>query len=139
VWSSWWSIPLSVAGGVLILWLVLVSALWCARPDDTGLRDALRLLPDILRLLKRLAADPNLPRRVRVQLGLLLAYLALPIDLIPDFIPILGYADDAIIVAMVLRSVTRTAGAEALARHWPGTPDGLDALRRLCRLPTPNS
>lgn len=139
MWSSWWSIPLSIACGVLMLWLVLVGALWRARPDDTGLRDALRLLPDMLRLLKRLTADPSLPRRVRIRLALLLAYLALPIDLIPDFIPILGYADDAIIVALVLRSVTRTVGADALARHWPGTPDGLDALRRLCRLPTSNS
>ncbi|MCT7659540.1 YkvA family protein [Mycobacterium deserti] len=135
MWSDWWSIPLSIAGGVLVMWLVLVVTLWTTRPDDSGLRDALRLLPDILRLLKRLAADPNLPRRVRVWLALLLGYLALPIDLIPDFIPVLGYADDAIIVALVLRSVTRTVGADVLARHWPGTPDGLAALRRLCRLP----
>jgi uncharacterized membrane protein YkvA (DUF1232 family) len=135
VWSSWWLIPLSVAGGLLVLWLVLVCTLWFARPDDTNVREALRLLPDIVRLLKRLAADPNLPRRVRVRLALLITYLTLPIDLVPDVIPILGYADDAIIVALVLRSVARTAGVEALARHWPGTPDGLDALRRLCRLP----
>ena len=135
MWSDWWSIPLSIAAGVLLLWLVLVAVLWITRPDDTGLRDALRLLPDILRMLKWLAADATLPRRVRVGLTLLLGYLALPIDLIPDFIPVLGYADDAIVVALVLRYVTRAAGADALARHWPGTPEGLDAVRRLCRLP----
>lgn len=95
----------------------------------------MRLLPDILRLLKRLAADPGISRGVRVRLALLLAYLALPFDLIPDFIPVLGYADDAIIVALVLRSVTRRAGPEAVTRHWPGTPAGLAAVRRLCRLP----
>jgi uncharacterized membrane protein YkvA (DUF1232 family) len=55
--------------------------------------------------------------------------------LIPDFVPVLGYADDAIIVALVLRSVSRSAGSDALAEHWPGTPEGLAALRRLCRLP----
>ncbi|MEO3757527.1 YkvA family protein [Mycobacterium sp. B14F4] len=135
MWSDWWSLPLSIAAGVLLLWLVLVAVLWFTRPDDTGLRDVLRLLPDILRLLKRLAADATLPRRVRVQLALLLGYLALPIDLIPDFIPVLGYADDAIVVALVLRSVTRSVGSEALEQHWPGTPDGLAAVRRLCRLP----
>jgi uncharacterized membrane protein YkvA (DUF1232 family) len=59
--------------------------------------------------------------------------LALPFDLIPDFVPILGYADDAIIVAFVLRSVARRAGPEALTNHWPGTPEGLAAVRRLCR------
>jgi uncharacterized membrane protein YkvA (DUF1232 family) len=54
--------------------------------------------------------------------------------LIPDFVPVLGYADDAIIVALVLRSATRSAGTDALAKHWPGTPEGLAALKRLCRL-----
>jgi uncharacterized membrane protein YkvA (DUF1232 family) len=68
---------------------------------------------------------------VRVRLWLLLGYLALPIDLIPDFVPVLGYADDAVIVALVLRSVVRRSGVDAVQRHWPGTPDGLRALLRL--------
>jgi uncharacterized membrane protein YkvA (DUF1232 family) len=113
--------------------------MWFAKPDDVGLRDAMRLLPDLLRLLKRLSTDPTLPRGVRLRLALLLAYLALPIDLIPDFIPVLGYADDAVIVALVLRSVVRRAGTAALTRHWPGTPEGLAAVCRLCRLPEANA
>jgi uncharacterized membrane protein YkvA (DUF1232 family) len=71
---------------------------------------------------------------VRVRLWLLLGYLALPVDLVPDFIPVIGYADDAVIVALALRSVTRHAGADALERHWPGTPEGLAAVRRLAGL-----
>ncbi|GAA5026060.1 hypothetical protein GCM10023317_73160 [Actinopolymorpha pittospori] len=63
-----------------------------------------------------------------------MVYLAIPIDLIPDFIPILGYADDAIIVTLVLRSVVRHAGLDAVQRHWPGTPDGFTALTRLTGL-----
>lgn len=70
---------------------------------------------------------------MRLRLWLLLAYLAMPIDLIPDFIPVLGYADDAILVAFVLRSVIRRAGPEAVARHWPGSEEGLRAVRRLTR------
>ena len=81
------------------------------------------------------ATDPGMPRGVRVRLAVLLGYLALPIDLIPDFIPVVGYADDAIVIAIVLRSVTRAAGPAVLDRHWPGTPEGLAAVRRLCRLP----
>jgi uncharacterized membrane protein YkvA (DUF1232 family) len=90
----------------------------------------LRLSPDLLRLLKRLAGDADLPRGVRVRLWLLLAYLAVPIDLIPDFVPVVGYADDAIIVALALRSVARRAGPPALHRHWPGSPAGLAAVLR---------
>ena len=87
----------------------------------TASTDMLRLLPDTVVLLRRLAADPDLPRGVRIRLVLLLVYLILPIDLIPDFIPVLGYADDAIIVAIALRSVTRRAwpggAGDPLARH----------------------
>ncbi len=78
--------------------------------------------------------DPDLPGGVRVQLWLLLGYLLLPFDLIPDFIPVLGFADDALVVALALRSVTRRAGADALARHWPGTPAGLRTVQRLAGL-----
>lgn len=134
MWSHWWLVPVGVLAGLALVWAVLVVVLWRTKPDETGIRDAMRLLPDVLRLVKRLAADPDLPRGVRIRLALLLAYLALPIDLIPDFIPVLGYADDAVIVALALRSVTKTAGPAALEKHWPGTPDGLAAVRRLCRL-----
>ena len=106
-----------------------------ARPRGALLPEALRLLPDVLRLIRRLAADPDLPRGVRIRLGALLVYLALPIDLIPDFIPVLGYADDAIIVTAVLRSVARRAGVSAVRAHWPGTDDGFAALARLTGLP----
>lgn len=133
----WWPVVLGVAGGLVLLWLVLLLVLWRTAPDQTRLRDILRLLPDVIRLVRRLAGDPTLPRGVRVRLWLLLGYLALPIDLVPDFIPIVGYADDAVITALVLRSVVRRAGPDALARHWPGTPEGLIAVRRLARLPDP--
>ena len=125
-----WSLA-GVLGGLLVLWLVLVAVLWVTRPDELRLRELMRLLPDLLRLLHRLAADDSLPRGVRVRLWLLLGYLASPIDLVPDFIPVLGYADDAIVVALVLRSVVRRAGTDAVVRHWPGTPEGLTSLQRL--------
>lgn len=91
------------------------------QPPQICPREALRLLPDVVGLLRHLAADRSLPRGVRMRLGLLLAYLSLPIDLVPDFIRIVGYAEDAIVVALALRSVVRRAGREALIRHWPGT------------------
>jgi uncharacterized membrane protein YkvA (DUF1232 family) len=95
------------------------------------------MLPDLVRMLRRLAADPDVPRGVRIRLVLLLAYLALPIDLVPDFVPVLGYADDAVVVVLALRSVVRRAGPDALARHWPGHPAGLRAVHSLAGLPPP--
>lgn len=129
--AFWWDLLIGVAAALLLAWLALVVALLVVRPRGGLLREALRLLPDVLRLIRRLAADRTLPRGVRVRLGLLLAYLALPIDLVPDFIPVLGYADDAIIVTAVLRGVVRRAGIDAVRAHWPGTEDGFAALARL--------
>jgi uncharacterized membrane protein YkvA (DUF1232 family) len=133
----WWQVVVAVALGLLLLWLVLVGGLLLASRQEarrTDLRAVLRLVPDVVRLLRRLSRDPALPRGVRVRLVLLLVYLLLPIDLVPDFIPVIGYADDAIVVALAIRSVVRAAGPEALDRHWPGTPEGLRAVRRIARL-----
>jgi uncharacterized membrane protein YkvA (DUF1232 family) len=120
--------------GLALTYLVLLAALLVARPKGNLLGEAVRLLPDFLRLLRRVAADPTVPRGVRVRLWLLLGYLAMPFDLVPDFVPVLGYADDAIVVSLVLRSVVRRAGAPVIRRHWVGTDDGLAALARLTGL-----
>ncbi|MET8143468.1 DUF1232 domain-containing protein [Sphaerisporangium sp. NPDC005288] len=136
--GSWgWDLLIGIAIALLAAWLVLIGTLALVRPRGGLLREALRLLPDVLRLVRRLAADPGLPRGVRVRLALLLAYLAFPIDIVPDFIPILGCADDAIIVTAVLRSVVRRSGLEAVRRHWPGTDDGFTVLTRLTGLDKP--
>lgn len=132
-----WQTLLGVVAGLLLLYTALVGLLWRSYrhdPDTDALATALRLLPDLVRLIRRLAADPTLPRGVRIRLLLLVGYLLSPIDLIPDVIPVLGYADDAIIVAIALRSVVRRAGPEALERQWPGTPEGLHLVRRLAGL-----
>jgi|SRR5215207_10529413 len=136
--TSWWQVLIAVAAGLLLLWLSLVAALWIVQrrtSDEVTLREALRLLPDLVRLLRRLSADAAVPRAVRIGLLALIAYLLLPIDLVPDFVPVLGYADDAVIVALALRWVVRRAGSGMLARHWPGTAEGLRAVHRLAGLP----
>ena len=130
----WWDLLIALGAGILAGWLALIIALVLIRPKGSLLAEAVRLLPDLLRLLRRLAADSKLPRGVRARLALLMVYLALPIDLVPDFLPVIGYADDAIIVAFVLRSVVRRAGIEAVRAHWPGTESGFAALARLTGL-----
>jgi uncharacterized membrane protein YkvA (DUF1232 family) len=132
-------VVLTIVGGLLVAWVALVAALLVAarrRGDRTALRDIVRLVPDVVRLFRRLAGDQALPRGVRVRMALLTAYLVMPFDLVPDFIPVVGWADDALVVVWGLRSITRAAGVEAVDRHWPGTTDGLLALKRLAGLPT---
>ncbi|MBJ7328956.1 MAG: DUF1232 domain-containing protein [Solirubrobacteraceae bacterium] len=114
------STVLGIAVGLLVAYVAALAALVAFRPDGVSVRTALRLLPDLLRLLKRLATDPAVPRRARAALWLLLVYLAMPIDLVPDVIPVIGYADDAILVVLVLRYVARRAGPDVVRRLWPG-------------------
>lgn len=131
---NWWDAAIAIIGGVVLIYAVLLVLLALnarKHPETVRMRDALRLLPDLLVLLRRLTADRTLARGIRARLILLLVYLASPIDLVPDFLPVIGYADDAIIVALVLRSVIRTAGNRPLERHWPGTPAGLALIQRL--------
>jgi len=124
-----------MCAGVAVTYLALLAALVLVRPKGNLLGEAVRLLPDLLRLLRRLAADSSVPRSARVRLALLLGYLAIPFDLVPDFVPVLGYTDDAIVVVLALRSVVRRVGVEPLRAHWPGTEDGFTTLCRLARLP----
>jgi uncharacterized membrane protein YkvA (DUF1232 family) len=131
---QWWQVTLSVAGGLVLLWGALVVLLLVEQrkhADRASLRDLLRLIPDVVRLLARLTRDKALPLRARIALLVLMVYLLSPIDLMPDFIPVLGFVDDALVVAIALRFATRQAGPAAIEHHWPGTPQGLAALLRL--------
>jgi uncharacterized membrane protein YkvA (DUF1232 family) len=131
---AWWSIVAAVLGALATIWLVLAVALWLSKPARFSVAEMARLLPDVLRLITRIATDSAMPVRIRVVLFLLLAFIASPIDLIPDIIPVIGYADDVILIALALRWITRTAGNEMIEKKWPGTPEGLNALRYACRL-----
>lgn len=129
----------AILGGLVPVWVALVAALYWGgrrRDDPASLKEMLRLVPDVLRMCRGLAVDPDVPRGVRVRMGLPVVYLLMPIDLVPDFVPVVGYADDAIVVVWALRSVVRAAGPDALDRHWSGTSAGLRAVKRLAGVPS---
>jgi uncharacterized membrane protein YkvA (DUF1232 family) len=88
-------------------------------------------IPDCLVFVKRLLGDQRVPRRRKLLLGALVGYLAMPVDLVPDFIPVAGQLDDAILVALVLRAVLRSGGEELLDEHWGGPARSLELVRRL--------
>ena len=110
--------------GALLVGLALVGRRVDARALAT-------VIPDCLVLLRSLVRDPRVPRRRKLLLAALLAYVAMPIDLVPDFIPVAGQLDDAIVVALVLRAVLRSGGPELLREHWRGPQRSLDVLLRL--------
>lgn len=129
-----WQALLGVGVALLLAGLALVIALLIARPSANVITESLRLMPDLVRLVARLSRDQTLPREARVRLGPLLACLAFPLDLIPDVVPVLGYADDVIVVLWALRSVIRAVGEEAIV----GTgPVPLLAVRRCSASPKP--
>jgi len=117
--------------GLVAAWLALLIVLWLLRPRDVGARELVRVVPDLLRLTRDLLLDRSAPPGVRFALVVLLAWLVNPIDLIPEFIPVLGPLDDVIVAVIVLRYVRRRLGAEELRRRWRGTPEGWTLVERL--------
>ncbi len=116
--------------------VVIVAGRWQAMRGVAG------FLPDCIVLLKRLLGDPRVHRRHKLLLGALIGYLAFPIDLVPDFIPVAGHIDDAVAVALALRVVLRGSGTELLREHWPGPESSLAVVLRLAgvteRIPAAN-
>ena len=126
--AVWWIAVGFVAVVVLYAGFVAALALAGRRSDARALAG---FIPDCVVFFGRLTRDPRVPRRHRVLLALLIGYLALPFDLIPDFIPVAGQLDDAIIVMLVLRTLLRSGGAELIDDHWPGPPRSRDLMLRL--------
>jgi uncharacterized membrane protein YkvA (DUF1232 family) len=119
----------------LALAAVIVYALFVAGLALAGRKGDARALagfiPDCIVLFRRLLADPRMPRRHRVLVIALLGYLALPIDVVPDFIPVAGQLDDAVVVALALRAILRAGGVELIEEHWPGPRSSLSLILRL--------
>ena len=123
-----WGLLGGIALGLVAVWAVLVGLLWIFRPRDVPLSELVRIVPDLLRLGRDVIADNTVPLGARLALVGLLVWLLNPIDLIPEFIPILGPLDDVVVAVIVLRYVRRRVGLEELERRWRGTPEGFVLL-----------
>ena len=120
---------------IIAIWIVLVAVLWLHRPTRDIAMPALRALPDIVRLARRLLADPRTPRRHKVALVVLIVWLVSPIDLLPEFLPGIGPLDDIVAAAVILGWVGRQTGTTRLRELWPGDAAGFDVVARMLRLP----
>lgn len=123
---SW--LLLALAMLVAVYAALVVALVVGARQWD--IRVIARLVPYCAILFKRLMADARVEARWKVASALALVYLAVPFDLVPDFIPVAGQLDDAILVALVLRGLLRSAGPRLLREHWPGPTTLLVPLER---------
>ena len=94
-------------------------------------RELAAFVPDCVVLVRRLLGDRRVPRRAKVALALLVPYLLMPFDLIPDVIPVLGQLDDALLVVAAVAYVVRVAGSDVVRELWPGSEEGLQAILRL--------
>jgi uncharacterized membrane protein YkvA (DUF1232 family) len=123
-------VALIAAGAALAIYSAFVVALvLLGRREDV--RALARVVPDCAVLFARLLRDPDVSRARKLVLVGLVAYLALPFDLVPDFIPVAGQLDDAILVVLALRALVRGGGGERVVLLWPGRRSSLDALLRL--------
>lgn len=120
---------LVVAAGLLVVYAATVFTL-IAASRRTDARALAGFIPDCIVLLGRLVADPRVPRSRKALLALVIAYLATPLDLVPDFIPVAGQLDDAVVVALVLRSVFRASDPALIDQHWPGPEQSLQVVCR---------
>ncbi len=112
----------------MVVWLAAIALVWVGRPRDVPLREAVGVVPDVARLVRSLLADGSTPLGARLALVGLIVWLVNPIDLIPEFVPVLGPLDDIIVAVLVLRYVRQRVGSEELRRRWPGSPGGYALL-----------
>jgi uncharacterized membrane protein YkvA (DUF1232 family) len=132
-----WSLITVAASLALYLIFILVLVLVDRRLEARALA---RFIPDCVVLLRRLLGDKRVPRRRKLVLLALIGYLSMPIDLVPDFIPVAGVLDDVLIAALALRYALRGWGPDGIREHWPGPDASLNAVLRVaygkgCRKP----
>jgi uncharacterized membrane protein YkvA (DUF1232 family) len=116
---------------LVAVWAVVLLILWLLRPRGVPLGQLVRLVPDTLRLVRGLIGDGSIPLDVRIVLIGMLAWIVSPIDLIPEFIPVLGPLDDVVVAVVAMRYVRRRLGTPALRERWPGSDDGFILLARV--------
>jgi hypothetical protein len=121
----------AIVATLAAIWVILLALFWVLRPKGVPIRELLGVIPDVIRLVRSLIVDRSAPLDVRLVLVGLLAWIVSPIDLIPEFIPVLGPLDDVVVAVVAMRDVRRRIGVAELRRRWVGTDAGFGLLLRV--------
>jgi uncharacterized membrane protein YkvA (DUF1232 family) len=128
-------VELGLIAGIIValvaVWAAFLVLFFALRPKGVSVREIVGVIPDVLRLLRSVVSDGSAPLDVRLVLVGLMAWIVSPIDLIPEFIPVLGPLDDVVVAVVAMRYVRRRVGMEDLRRRWAGTPEGFALLVRI--------
>jgi uncharacterized membrane protein YkvA (DUF1232 family) len=125
-WLGW-------IGVAVAIWVVAIVVLFLVG-RRLAARELATLLPNLVRMCRTLLRDPRVPRGSKLLVGFAVLWFISPIDLVPEFIPVLGPLDDAILAALVVRHLVKRAGREVVAEAWPGDPATLERMFRLARV-----
>jgi uncharacterized membrane protein YkvA (DUF1232 family) len=128
------TLAIGLATSLVATVAALLIAAAFVRPRGLSPGELLRVYPDLVRLLASLSRDQRVGRAVRWRLLLALAYNAQPFNLIPDFIPVIGFADNVVVTGWAVRSAIRTSGPAVVLSNWSGSRVGFALVCRLCRL-----
>jgi uncharacterized membrane protein YkvA (DUF1232 family) len=128
------SIFIGVGIALLAVWLALGVLVFALRSPGQSVGELVRVFPACLRLAGALYRDSTLPGSVRWRLRIAVIYNIQPVNLIPDVVPVVGFADNVAVLAWALRSAVRIAGRDAVGRHWSGSPESLAVLYRVLRV-----
>lgn len=131
---TWWTWTLLGLGVVTLIVTIVALSI---RRSRTALIELVKVVPACLALIRDILRDPTIPRRHKITPAFAIAYLAFPIDLIPDLIPGIGQLDDALVIAWTLRHLVRVAGRERVEQHWTGDPYSLQRILRLAGIQAP--
>ncbi|HEX7247843.1 MAG TPA: DUF1232 domain-containing protein [Actinomycetota bacterium] len=121
---------------VVAVWIVAIAALWIFGRKLAAAQLA-RAIPDVIALCRGLMRDPRVPTGSKLLLGGALVWILSPIDLVPEFIPVLGPLDDVVVVGLVLRHLIKRAGIQVVQDHWRGDPRVLRTALRVVAIRLP--
>lgn len=122
------ALVIAVVVGLLVVWGLLLVVLWVLRPRGVPVRELLGVIPDLIRLTRSLISDRDVPLDVRLVAAGAVVWVISPIDLVPEFLPLIGWLDEIVVIVLALRYVRRRLGVPSLRARWAGSQDGFSLL-----------